>query len=70
MASWKSLNEFANVFRWRNCTFGEGIFSGMCTFTDFNTSWQMEEPPLDLQTQPPVPRSGSVGRDSAKAGAT
>lgn len=70
MASLKSLNEFADVFRWRKCAFGGGIFSGICTFRDFSTSWQMEEPHLDPQTQPTVPRSGSVGRDSAKAGAT
>ena len=70
MAPLKSLNEFANVFRWRKCAFGGGIFSEMCTFRDCSTSWQMEEPNLDPQTQAPVPRSGSVGRESAKAGAT
>lgn len=65
MASLKSVNEFADVFRWRKCVFGGGIFSGIRTFRDL-----MEEPHLDPQTQPTVPRSGSVGRDSAKAGAT
>lgn len=70
MASVKSLNEFANVCRWRKCTFGGGSFSVMYKFRDFSTSWQMEEPHLDPQTQPTVPRSGSVGRVSAKAGAT
>lgn len=70
MASVKSLNEFANVFRWRKCIFGGGIVSEMYKFGDFSTSWQVEEPHLDPQTQPTVPRSGSVDRVSAKAGAT
>lgn len=70
MASLKSLNEFGNIFRWRKCAFGGGIFSGMYKCSDFSTCWQIEEPHLDPQTQPTVPRSGSVDRDSSKAGAT
>lgn len=45
MASLRSLNEFANVFKWRKCALGGSVFSGMYKFRDFSTSSQMEDPP-------------------------
>lgn len=57
MVSSRNLNEFAVVFRWRKCAFEGSVLSGIYKFRDFSTS-QMEEPQLDPQTEPTVPRFG------------
>lgn len=54
----RNQNEFAVVFRWRKCAFEGSVLSGIYRFRDFSTSPQMEEPQLDPQTEPTVPRFG------------
>lgn len=69
MTSMRSLDEFANISRWRKYAFEGDIFSG-CTNSEIYHSLADGRSPLDRQTQPTLPGFDNVCRDSSKAGDT